>query len=56
MADAHDSSDQLPSVAALAKRTTESHHTWPIASNLLGQDFTVTEPDEKWGGGARMNC
>src|SRR5271170_2780457 len=31
------------------KRTTDSHHTWPIAPNLLDQDFTATGPDKKWG-------
>ena len=27
------------------KRTTDSHHTWPVAPNLLDQDFTATGPD-----------
>ena len=31
------------------KRTTDSHHAWPVAPNLLDQDFTATGPDEKWG-------
>jgi len=31
------------------KRTTDSHHGWPVAPNLLDQDFTATRPDEKWG-------
>jgi transposase InsO family protein len=31
------------------KRTTDSAHTWPIAPNLLEQDFTASRPDEKWG-------
>ena len=31
------------------KRTTDSHHAWPVAPNLLDQDFTATEPDKKWG-------
>lgn len=30
-------------------RTTDSHHTWPVAPNLLDQDFAATRPDEKWG-------
>ena len=30
------------------KRTTDSHHAWPVAPNLLDQDFTATRPDEKW--------
>jgi putative transposase len=31
------------------KRTTDSHHTWPVAPNLLDQDFTAAGPNEKWG-------
>jgi transposase InsO family protein len=31
------------------KRTTDSHHAWPVAPNLLDQDFAATRPDEKWG-------
>jgi transposase InsO family protein len=31
------------------KRTTDSHHAWPVAANLLDQDFTATGPDKKWG-------
>lgn len=31
------------------KRTTDSEHDWPIAPNLLDQDFTAERPDEKWG-------
>ena len=31
------------------KRTTDSHHSWPAAPNLLDQDFTAAGPDEKWG-------
>ena len=30
------------------KRTTDSHHAWPVAPNLLDQDFTATGPDKKW--------
>ena len=30
------------------KRTTDSEHVWPIAPNLLDQDFTATAPNEKW--------
>jgi putative transposase len=29
------------------KRTTDSHHGWPVAPNLLDQDFTASGPDEK---------
>ena len=28
------------------KRTTDSHHAWPVAANLLDQDFTATGPDK----------
>lgn len=31
------------------KRTTDSHHGWPVAPNRLNQDFAATRPDEKWG-------
>jgi putative transposase len=31
------------------KRTTDSEHDWPIAPNLLDQDFVAERPDEKWG-------
>lgn len=31
------------------KRTTESRHTLPVASNILDQDFTAQAPNEKWG-------
>ena len=31
------------------KRTTDSHHAWPVAPNLLDQNFTATGPDKKWG-------
>jgi len=31
------------------KRTTDRHHAWPVAPNLLDQDFTASGPDEKWG-------
>jgi putative transposase len=31
------------------KRTTDSHHAWPIAPNLLDQDFATSGPDQKWG-------
>ena len=31
------------------KRTTDSHHAWPVAPNLLDQDFTAAGPNEKWG-------
>jgi putative transposase len=31
------------------KRTTDSHHGFPVAPNLLGQDFTAERPDQKWG-------
>src|SRR6266566_1034535 len=31
------------------KRTTDSHHAWPVAPKLLDQDFTAIGPDKKWG-------
>ena len=31
------------------KRTTDSDHAWPIAPNIIDQDFTATGPNEKWG-------
>ena len=31
------------------KQTTDSRHAWPVAPNLLDQDFTATAPDKKWG-------
>jgi putative transposase len=31
------------------KRTTDSEHAWPIASNLVAQDFTAEAPDRRWG-------
>ncbi len=30
------------------KRTTDSEHAWPIAPNLLDQDFTADAPNLKW--------
>jgi len=30
------------------KRTTDSQHTWPVAPNLLDQDFANTGPNQKW--------
>ncbi len=31
------------------KRTTDSRHAFPVAPNLLDQDFSADHPDEKWG-------
>ena len=31
------------------KRTTDSDHHWPVARNIIDQNFTATGPDEKWG-------
>jgi len=31
------------------KRTTDSDHAWPVAPNLLEQNFAATRPDTKWG-------
>ncbi|MBO1915599.1 IS3 family transposase, partial [Microvirga sp. 3-52] len=30
------------------KRTTDSHHAFAIAPNLLEQDFSAERPNEKW--------
>ena len=30
-------------------RTTDSLHAFPVAPNLLGQDFTASGPNQKWG-------
>ena len=32
------------------KVTTDSKHTLPVAPNLLEQDFTADEPNQKWAG------
>lgn len=31
------------------RRTTDSHHAWPVAPNIIDQDFAAARPDEKWG-------
>ena len=31
------------------KRTTDSEHAWPVAPNLVAQNFTADGPDRKWG-------
>jgi putative transposase len=31
------------------KKTTDSDHEGPVASNVLDQNFTATAPDQKWG-------
>lgn len=31
------------------KRTTDSEHSWPIATNIIDQDFTARTPNQKWG-------
>lgn len=31
------------------KRTTDSMHAFPVAPNLLDQDFAATGPNQKWG-------
>ncbi len=31
------------------KRTTDSQHAWPVAPNLIAQDFRAEKPDRKWG-------
>ena len=32
------------------KVTTDSNHRLPVAPNLLGQNFTVGQPNQKWAG------
>lgn len=36
------------------KRSTDSRHAFPVAPNLLDQDFTTERPNEKWG--ADLSC
>jgi putative transposase len=31
------------------RRTTDSEHAWPVAPNLVAQDFQAESPDRKWG-------
>ncbi len=31
------------------KRTTDSQHAWPVAPNIIDQDFAAAGPDQKWG-------
>ena len=31
------------------RQTTNSEHTWPVALNIIGQDFAATAPNQKWG-------
>ena len=31
------------------KRTTDSEHSWPVAPNIIDQDFTADRPNQKWG-------
>ena len=31
-------------------KTTDSAHDWPVAPNLLNQDFTAEAPNQKWSG------
>ena len=44
------------------KRTTDSHHAWPVAPNLLDQDFTSTGPERSGAptsptcGPAKVGC
>ena len=37
-----------------SKRTTDSLHAFPVAPNLIDQDFSADHPDEKWG--ADISC
>lgn len=31
------------------KKTTDSHHAFPVAPNIIAQDFAATGPNQKWG-------
>lgn len=31
------------------KRTTDSEHSWPVAPNIIDQDFAARGPNQKWG-------
>ncbi|MCM2438776.1 IS3 family transposase [Agrobacterium vitis] len=31
------------------KRTTDSQHAFPVAPNIINQDFAATAPNQKWG-------
>lgn len=31
------------------KRTTDSHHAFPVAPNIIDQDFAASRPNQKWG-------
>lgn len=31
------------------KRTTDSQHAFPVAPNIIDQDFAATGPNQKWG-------
>jgi len=31
------------------KRTTDSEHCWPVAPNIIDQDFAADGPNQKWG-------
>lgn len=31
------------------KKTKDSHHAFPVAPNIIAQDFAATGPNQKWG-------
>ncbi len=31
------------------KKTTDSHHAFPVAPSIIAQDFAATGPNQKWG-------
>lgn len=31
------------------KKTTDSHHAFPVVPNIIAQDFAATGPNQKWG-------
>jgi putative transposase len=38
------------------RRTTDSYHAFPIAPNLLEQDFSATRPNQKWNADISRTC
>lgn len=31
-----------------SKKITDSHHAFPVAPNIIAQDFAATGPNQKW--------
>ncbi|PQZ25891.1 hypothetical protein CQZ93_17925 [Ochrobactrum vermis] len=38
------------------KKTTDSHHAFPVAPNIIAQDFAATGPNQKWGADISYRC